>query len=538
MAYALIATVSQVSADSCQPTSGAPSGTVTYNGQTITVTSGSFTLNGITGTIDNGGYVAYNGYTGCLSNIPGVTGYQVTGQQAQTLTPVFTGTVTYGAQSVTVTNGAFTFNGKAGTITSAGSDWVVTYDGQSAKINAIDCLTSYRLDGQSTVTTGKAMCSTGGTDLTSWANAHGGLQKNRGGNWSEFSPNVSQYQVDDWLVNNPSLTPMQVFESMKANQVKFLTISLAWKRAGSRGALYDFNFANPPVTTKMLYNAGLIEIPKYRTNDTLSYIFSGDNVREAAIYGLLTIGVSQADKCRLDGSIGTDEQINFSQNDLNLAQQYRNNGYWGPNDTGNIQWEIQKLGITKARLDYTSTGPNIATANDCKITIPTNTNTNTQTCSNLYWFDNSTKACSQKQFCGTYMYGGLQTFQTQSACLAAAGGTSSNASTTAVANEDTTLVDNSCVDLTYYMSISYTKAQTASAYTRAQSTDAITEGQVSDLQAFLKDGGYMDQSVTTTGRYGSMTTKAVKAFQAKYSLTQTGATGPLTRAKIKALSCQ
>ncbi len=568
---ALFATVSQASADSCQPTSGAPSGTVTYNGQTITVTSGTFTLNGITGTIDNGGYVSYNGYTGCLTNIPGVTGYQVTGQQAQTLTPVFTGTVTYGAQSVTVTNGAFTFNGKAGTITSSGSDWVVTYDGKSAKINAIDCLTSYRLDGQSMVTTGKAMCSTGGTDLTSWANAHGGLQKNRGANWQEFSPNVSQYQVDDWLVNNPSLTPMQVFESMKANQVKFLTISLAWKRAGSRGALYDFNFANPPVTTKMLYNAGLIEIPKYRTLDSLSYIFSGDNVREAAIYGLLTIGVSQADKCRLDGSVGTNESISFSQNDLNLAQQYRNNGYWGPNDTGNIQWEIQKLGITKARLDYTSTGPNIATANDCKITIPTNTcplyqipvmqcasdeesvptkdskgcvtgsvcQKKNSSCSNFYWFDNTTRSCGQKQFCGTYVYAGLQTFPTQSACQTAL--TSSSGSTsgsgTSVDNEDTTVVDESCTDLTYYMSISLTRSPSATAYTRSQSTDAITDGQVTELQTFLKDQGFMDQSVTTTGRYGSMTTRAVKVFQARYGFSQTGATGPMTRAKIKALTC-
>jgi peptidoglycan hydrolase-like protein with peptidoglycan-binding domain len=529
LACTLFTAVSQVSADSCQPTSGAPSGTVTYNGQAITVTNGTFTLNGVTGSIDNGGYVSYNGYVGCLTNIPGVTGYQVSGQQSVALTPVFTGTVTYGKDSVTVTNGKFTFNGKAGTITSSGSDWVVAYDGLTASIGNINCLTSYRLDGQTTVTTGKAMCSVGGTDLTSWANAHGGLQKNRNASWQEFSPNVSQYQVEDWLVNNPNITPMQVFESMKANRITFLTISLAWHRAGSRGALYDFNFANPPVTTKMIYDAGLLEIPKSRTTDPMSYIFSGDNVREAAIYGLLPIGVRQADICRLDGSVGTDEQISFSQNDLNLARQYRTNGYWGPNNTGNIQWEIQKLGISKARLDYTSTGPNIATANDCKLTVPVTTvtrpatttvaTTTANTCSNLYWFDTTSKACGQKQFCGAYMYQGLQTFATQSQCLSAA--TTGNTSTTNDNDDDDETVISACVDIP--VRIQYL------------SKDTNTTKYVTLLQDFLHDNNYLTSNAT--GFFGSGTLKAVKAFQKANGLTQTGSLGPLTRAKIKAVSC-
>ncbi len=478
----LFTAVSQVSADSCQPTSGTPSGTVTYNGQPIEVTNGTFTLNGVTGSIDNGGYVSYNGYVGCLTNIPGVTSYIVTGQAAVALTPVFTGTVTYGNDSVTVTNGKFSFNGKAGTITSSGTDWVVAYDGLTASIGNINCLTSYRLDGQSMVTTGKVMCSAGGTDLTSWANAHGGLQKNRSANWQEFSPNVSQYQVEDWLVNNPNITPMQVFESMKANRVTFLTISLAWHRAGSRGALYDFNFANPPVTTKMIYNAGLLEIPKSRTTDSLSYIFSGDNVREAAIYGLLPIGVRQADICRLDGSIGTDEQISFSQNDLNLARQYRTNGYWGPNDTGNIQWEIQKLGLSRARLDYTSTGPNIATANDCKLNrSATTANTATQT-------TNSTATTGTTQ-------------------------------TTSTASVDTS--SESCLSIP--MTLSY------------QSRDVSTNGFVTKLQDFLHTTNYL--TTASTGFFGAGTFKAVKAFQGANGISKTGSVGPNTRAKILQISC-
>ncbi len=104
-------------------------------------------------------------------------------------------------------------------------------------------------------------------------------------------------------------------------------------------------------------------------------------------------------------------------------------------------------------------------------------------------------------------------------------------------DEDKTVVNDTCTDLTYYMSIAFTRSLTAITYTRTQSTDANTGGQVTDLQTFLKDQGFMDQIVTTTGRYGSMTAKAVKAFQVKYNLSQTGATGPLTRAKIKAVSC-
>ncbi len=154
------------------------------------------------------------------------------------------------------------------------------------------------------------------------------------------------------------------------------------------------------------------------------------------------------------------------------------------------------------------------------------------TCTNYYWFDNTTKSCKQDPFCGTYMYPGLQTFSTQSACQSAVSSSSGT-----VNDEDTTTVDSSCVDLSYYMSISLTRSPSATTYTRAQSTDSITQGQVTDLQTFLKDQGFMDQSTVTTGRYGSMTTKAVKALQAKYNLSQTGATGPLTRAKIKALSC-
>jgi hypothetical protein len=43
-------------------------------------------------------------------------------------------------------------------------------------------------------------------------------------------------------------------------------------------------------------------------------------------------------------------------------------------------------------------------------------------CQNLWWFDNTKKQCSQKQFCGAYMYLGLRTFATEADCLAGLGG--------------------------------------------------------------------------------------------------------------------
>jgi len=41
----------------------------------------------------------------------------------------------------------------------------------------------------------------------------------------------------------------------------------------------------------------------------------------------------------------------------------------------------------------------------------------TSGCKSLYWIDNDNKNCSQKQFCGMYMYLGLQTFEDKEICL-------------------------------------------------------------------------------------------------------------------------
>jgi hypothetical protein len=42
-------------------------------------------------------------------------------------------------------------------------------------------------------------------------------------------------------------------------------------------------------------------------------------------------------------------------------------------------------------------------------------------CKNLFWFDADNKSCGQKEFCGVYMYLGLQTFESKTQCEKAAG---------------------------------------------------------------------------------------------------------------------
>ena len=39
-----------------------------------------------------------------------------------------------------------------------------------------------------------------------------------------------------------------------------------------------------------------------------------------------------------------------------------------------------------------------------------------QECQTLWWYDNSHRVCSQKEFCGAYMYQGLRTFKTKADC--------------------------------------------------------------------------------------------------------------------------
>lgn len=65
--------------------------------------------------------------------------------------------------------------------------------------------------------------------------------------------------------------------------------------------------------------------------------------------------------------------------------------------------------------------------------------------------------------------------------------------------------------------------------------DVATNGGVSTLQDFLQSKGFL--SSEPTGFFGGLTIQAVKSFQRINGMNPTGYVGPLTRAKIKVLTC-
>lgn len=70
---------------------------------------------------------------------------------------------------------------------------------------------------------------------------------------------------------------------------------------------------------------------------------------------------------------------------------------------------------------------------------------------------------------------------------------------------------------------------------RYKTGDAAAGGGVSALQNFLGARGYFNAK--TTGYFGDVTLRAVKAFQKDHGLHAAGFAGPQTRAKIAALTC-
>lgn len=91
----------------------------------------------------------------------------------------------------------------------------------------------------------------------------------------------------------------------------------------------------------------------------------------------------------------------------------------------------------------------------------------------------------------------------------------------AVGDVDPQIETSSCVELTVNM--------------RYRSTDAQTGGQVSLLQDFLQSRNFLTSE--PTGFFGILTLQAVKNFQMSVSISPTGYVGPITRAKIKDLTC-
>ena len=65
----------------------------------------------------------------------------------------------------------------------------------------------------------------------------------------------------------------------------------------------------------------------------------------------------------------------------------------------------------------------------------------------------------------------------------------------------------------------------------------MKDPEVTTLQKVLKTDSSIYPEGLVTGYFGSLTEAAVKKFQAKYEIKQTGTVGPVTRAKLNALYC-
>jgi len=65
----------------------------------------------------------------------------------------------------------------------------------------------------------------------------------------------------------------------------------------------------------------------------------------------------------------------------------------------------------------------------------------------------------------------------------------------------------------------------------------VSDPEVSTLQTVLKSDASVYPEGLVTGYFGSLTEAAVKKFQAKYGIDQTGTVGPVTRAKLNSLYC-
>lgn len=65
--------------------------------------------------------------------------------------------------------------------------------------------------------------------------------------------------------------------------------------------------------------------------------------------------------------------------------------------------------------------------------------------------------------------------------------------------------------------------------------DGYADSNISSLQDYLQANGYL--TVSPTGFFGVSTFQAVKDFQSAYGINPTGYAGPITRAKIRSMTC-
>ena len=107
----------------------------------------------------------------------------------------------------------------------------------------------------------------------------------------------------------------------------------------------------------------------------------------------------------------------------------------------------KKYGIAQVGYVGPNTRRKLNALYGCKIITPD--------CASLYWTDNTDKSCSStKTFCGAYMYQGLQTFQTQQACLGASNQNGLSSITVTSPNGGETFPQGSSIPVTWTQNFS------------------------------------------------------------------------------------
>ncbi len=188
----------------------------------------------------------------------------------------------------------------------------------------------------------------------------------------------------------------------------------------------------------------------------------------------------------------------------------------------------------------------LSTSTSTTTLVPTLATTSPMTCSNLYWSDSTNATCqSQRQFCGAYMYQGLQTFNSQQDCLnssAVSGVVASGVSS----NPNTALQIQLEGLLAMLHSLQAQAAQQGGPVSGQQVRSIMTNlgmgsggADVTTLQQFLISqnkgpAAVALASVGATGRFGALTYAALAEFQKSVGIASPilGDFGPITRSYI------
>ena len=171
-------------------------------------------------------------------------------------------------------------------------------------------------------------------------------------------------------------------------------------------------------------------------------------------------------------------------------------------------------------------------------------------CTNLYWFDSTNTTCqSQRQFCGAYMYQGLQTFNSQQACLSAAGTRQTPASSLSNSQVQSIIgllqsfgADEATIANVQTSLSGGTPNIAQKAASGIPAGFAFTRGlglgsvglDVTYLKIILAQQGCFTASTSNTA-VGPLTQAGIKCLQAKFGISQAGVIGPITMAKLNVL---